>query len=104
ELRAEYAKVSAHRERFRREAYVSAQLMHPGTVPVYELYDDGKQCFYTMKFLAGSTLTQLAERMHAQREQSGEIDFVVLFKYLGYFLQVCDTIAYAHACGVVHRD
>lgn len=104
ELRAEFVKVPAHRERFRREAYIAAQLMHPGTVPVYELYDDGKRCFYTMKFLAGSTLTQLAERMHAQREQTGEIDYVVFYKYLGYFLQVCDTIAYAHSCGVVHRD
>ncbi|TWU00712.1 Serine/threonine-protein kinase PknD [Botrimarina colliarenosi] len=94
-----------HRERFFREARVAAQLNHPGTAPVYEYREEGGRCYYTMRFYSGRTLTEAIRQAHKVRaDENPNESFKHLFPLLEQFLAVCDTIAYAHSKGIVHRD
>src|SRR6185503_7896244 len=83
--------------RFTREARIAAQLQHPGIVPVYAAgQDELDRPYIAMKLLKGSSLDDLL----AQRKQLGERrpHFVRIFE------QICQTMAYAHSRGVIHRD
>ncbi len=85
--------------RFVEEAQIGGQLQHPGIVPVYELgtfpAPDGRP-FFAMKLVRGRTLASLLKEAPAAREGQARL--------LGIFLQVAQTVAYAHARGVIHRD
>jgi tetratricopeptide (TPR) repeat protein len=83
--------------RFLVEAQIGGQLQHPGIVPVHEVgyLPDGRP-YFTMKLVRGRTLDALlADRGNPAYE---------LPHVLGIFQQVCQTMAYAHARGVIHRD
>ena len=83
--------------RFLEEAQIAGQLQHPGVVPVYELgaFAD-RRPYFTMKLVKGLTLADLLDaRPDPAADQS---------RVLGIFLQICQTVAYAHARGVIHRD
>jgi serine/threonine-protein kinase len=83
--------------RFIEEAQIGGQLQHPGIVPVYELGTFGDQRpYFTMKLVKGRTLAALLN------ERQGRADGQS--RFLGIFEQVCQTVAYAHARGVIHRD
>jgi serine/threonine-protein kinase len=84
-------------QRFVEEAQIAGQLQHPGIAPVYELgvFADYRP-YFTMKLVKGKTLAALlAARKDPAEERS---------KFVGIFAQVCQTLAYAHARGVIHRD
>jgi serine/threonine-protein kinase len=83
--------------RFIEEAQIGGQLQHPGIVPVYELGTIAdRRPYFSMKLVKGQTLAQfLAAR-------PGPADG--LPRFLGIFEQVAQTVAYAHARGVIHRD
>ena len=83
--------------RFLEEARIAGRLQHPGVAPVYALgrLPDGRP-FFTMKLIKGRTLTALlAERKDLAADRP---------RFLAVFEQVCQTLAYAHARGVIHRD
>ncbi len=105
ELRPERAAEAALCSRFLKEARITAQLEHPGVVPVYELSrrPENQQPFYTMQFVKGRTLTEAARSYHAKRK-AGQTDSLELVTLLNAFVAVCNTVAYAHARGVIHRD
>lgn len=79
--------------RFVEEAQLVAQLNHPGVVPIFDLglRADGRWCF-TMAEVEGRTLS---EAIREQRGLRGLIDI---------FHRICETMAYCHARGLVHRD
>lgn len=83
--------------RFVEEAQIAGQLQHPGIVPIYELgrLPDGR-LYIAMKLVRGSTLAAMLE---GRSKASADLP-----RYLPIFEQICQTMAYAHACGVVHRD
>jgi serine/threonine-protein kinase len=86
--------------RFLGEARVNARLQHPGIVPIHEVGEqhdgNGPFPYFTMKLVQGDTLAALlAGRENPARE---------LPRFLGVFEQICQTLAYAHAQGVIHRD
>jgi serine/threonine-protein kinase len=83
--------------RFVEEAQIGGQLQHPGIVPIYELgaFAD-RRPYFAMKLVKGRTLAELL----ADRGEPTE----GLPRLLGIFEQVCQTVAYAHARGVIHRD
>ena len=83
--------------RFVEEAQIGGQLQHPGIVPVHELgrLPDGRM-FIAMKLVRGRTLAAL---LAARRGPDDD-----RMRFLSIFEQVCQTMAYAHARGVVHRD
>ena len=83
--------------RFIEEARIGGQLQHPGIVPVHELGTFADQRpYFTMKLVMGRTLAALlAARGHPDEDRA---------RFLGIFEQVCQTMSYAHARGVIHRD
>jgi PAS domain S-box-containing protein len=105
ELRPEKAHDARLWRRFVREARITAQLEHPGIVPVHDLArrPENQQPFYTMRFVKGKTLTYAAREYHRKRAmgQATSLEFLTL---LNDFVAVCNTIAYAHSRGVIHRD
>jgi eukaryotic-like serine/threonine-protein kinase len=105
ELRPEKAEQAALWTRFLREARITGQLEHPGIVPVYELarQPENQQPFYTMRFVKGRTLTRAVQEYHQTRAE-GRGDSLNLLTLLNAFVTVCNTIAYAHSRGVIHRD
>jgi tRNA A-37 threonylcarbamoyl transferase component Bud32 len=83
--------------RFVEEAQIGGQLQHPGIVPIYDLgaFAD-RRPYFAMKLIKGRTMANLLE---ARVEPA-----VDLPRFLSIFEQVCQTVAYAHARGVIHRD
>ncbi len=91
------------RSRFLREAEITGRLEHPGVVPVYGLGQaaDGSPV-YAMRLIRGETLQEAADRFH---RADGPGDRSREFRQLlSRFLSVCNTAAYGHSRGVVHRD
>ena len=84
-------------QRFVLEAQITAQLEHPGIVPVHDLgvLRDGT-LYYSMKCVEGESL---ADHL-APRAGRGEHRFALL----EIFLHICQTMAFAHSRGVIHRD
>jgi len=105
ELRVHEAADAPVATRFLREARITGQLEHPGVVPVYDLGRDPAtgRPYYTMRFVRGRSLTEAAETFH-QNRRSGGNDPLELVRLLTAFVSVCNTIAYAHSHGVIHRD
>jgi serine/threonine-protein kinase len=85
------------RRRFLREAQITARLQHPNVPPIHEIgtLPDGRP-YFAMKFIDGGTLAVLLQQRPAARAD--------LPRFLTIFEQVCQTLAYAHSQGVVHRD
>jgi serine/threonine-protein kinase len=105
ELRPEKGLHPAALARFLEEAKITSQLQHPSIVPVYELArgGDGKQPFYTMRFVGGCTLNDAIGAYHRERETAG-VGPLALRELLNAFVDVCNAVAYAHSRGVIHRD
>jgi tetratricopeptide (TPR) repeat protein len=85
--------------RFINEARVASQLAHPGIVPVHDVgADRDGRAYYTMKLVEGVSLLEAFARYRAaDREWT-------LARLVEAIARVCDTMAYAHARGVLHRD
>jgi serine/threonine protein kinase len=81
-------------ERFYQEARSAGALQHPNIVTVYELGKEGDLPFIAMEFLGGESI----EKMIARQEP------LPLSKKVGYIIQICRALEYAHKHGVVHRD
>jgi tetratricopeptide (TPR) repeat protein/tRNA A-37 threonylcarbamoyl transferase component Bud32 len=100
-LKAPFADHEESRQRFLREAEITAQLEHPGIVPIYGLVHDAHgRPWYAMRFIDGASLYEAIRQYH--REQRGDV--VAFRQLLQRFLSVCQTVAYAHSKGVIHRD
>lgn len=91
------------RRRLLREARVTAQLQHPGTVPVYDIGDDDYWgVFFTMKRISGENLFEVLKRI--ARNDEATIEAYPLSRRLEIVADTCQALAYAHARGVIHRD
>jgi hypothetical protein len=88
------AEQSDTRERFLREARMSAQLSHPNIVPVYRADDIGGFAFFAMGFVDGETL---GDRIR-DRGALAPAEVVRILREVSW------ALAYAHARGIVHRD
>jgi serine/threonine-protein kinase len=112
-IQPKYAERNDQRTRFVLEAEITGKLEHPGIVPVYSLgRDPDGRPYYAMRFIRGESLSAAIKRFHKARLQESEsgrkreawtwgVEFRQL---LGSFLDVCDTIDYAHSRRVLHRD
>jgi eukaryotic-like serine/threonine-protein kinase len=80
-------------ERLLQEARILARLEHPGLVPVHDVgtLPDGR-VFYAMKRVVG------------RRLDAHLLDSRDLSEPLRLFERICETVAFAHAQGVIHRD
>jgi serine/threonine protein kinase/formylglycine-generating enzyme required for sulfatase activity len=85
--------------RFLEEAQVTAQLDHPGIVPVHELgLDPEKRVYFTMKLVKGRDLRGIFEMVRTGAEDWTQT------RALSVLLKVCEAMSYAHSKGVIHRD
>jgi serine/threonine-protein kinase len=83
--------------RFVEEAQICGQLQHPGVVPVYDLGTlADRRPFFAMKLVKGRTLEVLLAARSSPADD--------LPRFLSVFEAICQTMAYAHARGVIHRD
>lgn len=98
-LRPELSGKRAAVRRFVAEAQATAQLQHPGMVPVHDLGQlaDGRW-YFTMKELEGDTLDE------AMRAWRGGDSGRTLRAMVEILIRICDAVAFAHANGAVHRD
>ena len=94
------------RHRFEREAYVQAQLDHPGVVKIYDYIVSEQTYFIVMEFVEGRSLAQCIA------EHPGGLGTE---RSLDLFEQILDAVSYAHTFvyrdesgtthqGIVHRD
>ncbi len=83
------------RERFRREARITASLHHANIIEVMDFgLTDGGQPFIVMELLEGESLAQLLEREGA----------LPVKECLEIMSQLMSGLAEAHARGIIHRD
>ncbi|HEU5056815.1 MAG TPA: protein kinase [Kofleriaceae bacterium] len=82
--------------RFVREALITAQLEHPGIVPVHDAgrWPTGEP-YYSMKLVSGRTLRDLIQSKKGLDERLALVPNAVA---------VAEAIAYAHSRDVIHRD
>src|SRR5262249_3383301 len=102
-----HADDSESRQRFLLEAEVTGGLEHPGIVPVYGLgtYGDGRP-YYAMRFIRGDSLKEAINIFHGDeglKKDPGRRS-LALRNLLRRFVDVCNTVDYAHSRGVLHRD
>ncbi|HEX9727778.1 MAG TPA: protein kinase [Gemmatimonadales bacterium] len=81
-------------ERFQREAKTSARLEHPNIIPIYRVGKSGRVIYFVMKFLRGSSLSEILEK-------KGALPPSELRQLLA---QTASALGYAHQHGIVHRD
>ena len=89
--------------RFVTEARITAQLEHPGIVPVHDLFISGSgDVYYSMKRVQGQSLAEVIEDLRAGDPAAEARNN--LLHLLGIFRSACLAVAYAHTRRVVHRD
>ena len=81
-------------ERFAREIHLTARLVHPNVVPLFDSGQVGDSLYYVMPFIDGQTL-----RQRVDKEGRLEVEEV-----LRITADLAEALAYAHAMGAVHRD
>jgi serine/threonine protein kinase/Tfp pilus assembly protein PilF len=83
----------AHLKRFRREAEAAANLDHPCIVPIYEVGEREGSCYFSMKFIDGGQLDEVAKRKPLSPRNAAEL-----------IAKLARTVHYAHEHGILHRD
>jgi serine/threonine-protein kinase len=81
--------------RFMQEVRITAQFDHPGVVPGYEVGEADGRPYLVMKLIRGRTLADILKERSAPADE--------LPRFLQVFEHVCQTVAYAHSRGVIHR-
>ncbi|MGL5626396.1 MAG: protein kinase domain-containing protein [Candidatus Rhabdochlamydia sp.] len=105
-MRVELKDSSILRERFLREARVTATLTHPSIVPVFNIYADQSIPYFTMPYVEGETLKQILKTAF-EEEKIAEPKHPIGSSTMALtriFLSVCEAIAYTHSKGILHRD
>jgi serine/threonine protein kinase len=104
------------RDMFLKEVRITAQLDHPGIVPVYSLDGgparsdgadpgDGRDVAYAMKLVRGKELARLLEEARRALDAGGpRAPEHTRDRLIEHLRRVCEAVAFAHARGVVHRD
>jgi serine/threonine-protein kinase len=92
-MRPELVPHERQRTRFLREAELCGRLGHPNIVPLYDVGDIEGRPALVMALLAGRSLRTIVRSAQ-----------VPIGRLLGWFGQVCNGLAFAHAQGVIHRD
>jgi serine/threonine-protein kinase len=80
-------------KRFQAEAEAAANLRHPGVVPIYEVGLHDGQHYFSMEYVEGRTLSQLARDSSLSATKAAE-----------YVREMAEIVQYAHDQGVLHRD
>src|SRR5437016_3805412 len=82
-----------HLKRFRHEAEAAASLEHPQIVPIYEIGEREGSCYFSMKFVEGGRLDEVAKREPMSTRRAAEL-----------LVKIARTVQFAHEHGILHRD
>ena len=93
-LRYEFTASDEHRERFRREARMTARLSHPNIVPVHSFGEVDDLVYIVMKYVHGESLATRLRR-------EGALGADETRRILRDLAMALDS---AHRDGVIHRD
>jgi len=80
--------------RFEIEAKAASNLRHPNTIRIYDFGRDGDRLFMVMELLDGIALEDLTRDHHPIEPR----------RVIHIMRQTCQSLAEAHASGLVHRD
>ena len=115
-IRREFAEDPRMRQRFLAEVELTAELEHPGIIPVYDQsIDSDAREFYVMRLIHGDgtgTLQQAIRKFHtvspdvrqSRRQSWNSFKRSEFRRLIESVLVVADTTAYAHDRGIAHRD
>ena len=82
-------------QRFEREVRLTCRLMHPNTIQIFDYGHTPEGIFYyAMEYLDGLNLAEFVEAYGPQPEG----------RVVNLLIQICESLAEAHAAGLVHRD
>jgi WD40 repeat protein/predicted Ser/Thr protein kinase len=81
------------RRRMKSEATLAARLQHPNIVPVFDTGSLDGQPFYSMAFVEGRTLAEVAQHGPLAPKRAAR-----------YLARMAEAVHYAHGEGVLHRD
>src|SRR5881392_3895745 len=84
---------NAHLKRFRLEAEAAASLEHPGIVPIHEVGERDGTCYFSMGFIEGDQLDEIAKSEVMPVRCAAEL-----------IAKVARIVHYAHEHGILHRD
>ncbi|MCH9624918.1 MAG: Serine/threonine-protein kinase PknD [Chlamydiales bacterium] len=101
-IRTDLEKHEVIKNRFFKEAKLTAQLTHPGIVSIFSIHPEENNPYYTMPYIEGQTLKQILRNAHENTTQAkleGSIPAL-----LPIFRSICMTISYVHSKGILHRD
>ncbi|MEM6366026.1 MAG: serine/threonine-protein kinase, partial [Planctomycetota bacterium] len=117
QIQQQFATDEFSRSRFLFEAEITGRLEHPGVVPVYGMGLDAMgDPYYAMRFIEGMSLDRAIRNAHrkassdpsssngsrlSRQTQDSDLD---LRRLLNRFMDVCQTIGFAHSRDVIHRD
>lgn len=93
-LREEFFADEVHKKRFKQEAAMIDQVVHPNIVKVIERGESEGNLYLAMELLEGPTLTKII-----QQEKQLQISTTVHI-----MLQIADAIKSIHALNIIHRD
>jgi Protein kinase domain len=93
-ITADGASDPALRERFEREARLTASIDHPNVIPVYAAGEEDGHLYLVMRYVPGTDL-------HALVRRDGRL---APDRAAGVVAQVAEALDAAHAAGLVHRD
>ncbi len=81
-------------ERFKNEAKVQAQLIHPNIVTIFNFFEYDDNYFMVMEYVDGETLAQRIKK----------VGLLLPHKSIPIFLQILNAVSYTHKKGILHRD
>src|SRR5205809_928073 len=83
----------AHLKRFRLEAEAAASLEHPGIVPIHEVGERDGTCYFSMGFIEGDQLDEIAKSEVMPVRCAAEL-----------IAKVARIVHYAHEHHILHQD
>ena len=77
----------------RPSARAASRLDHPNIVPIYEVGECEGSCYFSMNFIDGGQLDEVAKRQPISFRNAAEL-----------IAKLARTVHYAHEHGILHRD
>ncbi len=100
-IRKDKMNLKGIKERFFKEARIASQLTHPSIIPIYNIFEEESNCYYTMAYIEGKTLKDII--ISESRKNPGNYKYSIQ-ELTRFFLNICEAVAYTHEKGILHRD